>query len=125
MEGKTIPQPQIPVTLPTYDELIGRNQVSNRNYNQVLLDLFRPNKLNVLTIHAEVEGMACLDLFRGFLEEARLKKITFVPLGKLLEDVIQMDSAPIVRKRFRAGKAGLPARETPYLYSRKSERASP
>ena len=100
VEDKTIPQPQIPVTLPTYDELIGRNGVSNGNYNQVLLDLFGPNKLNVLTIHAEVEGMACLDLFRLFLEEARLKKITFVPLGKLLEDAVQIDPAPIVRKTF-------------------------
>ena len=100
VEGKAIPQPQIPVTLPTYDELIGRNRVSNGNYNQVLLDLFRPNKLNVLTIHSEVEGMACLDLFRRFLDEARLKKIMFVPLGKLLEDAIQIDPAPIVRKTF-------------------------
>ena len=100
VEDKTIPQPQIPVTLPTYDEVIGRNGVSNGNYNQVLLDLFGPNKLNVLTIHAEVEGMACLDLFRLFLEEARLKKITFVPLGKILEDAVQIDPAPIVRKTF-------------------------
>ena len=100
VKGKTIPQPQIPVTLPTYDELIGRKRVSDRNYNQLLLNLFRPNKLNVLTIHAEVEGMACLDLFDRFLEEAHLKKITFVPLGKLIEDLSEIDPAPIVAETF-------------------------
>ena len=100
VEGKTFSQPQIPVTLPTYDELIGRNQVSNRNYNQVLLDLFRPKKLNVLTIHAEVEGMSCAGLFGRFLMEARLKGISFVPLGKLLEDPIEIDHAPIIQRNF-------------------------
>ena len=100
VDGKAIRQPQIPVTLPTYDELIGRNRVLHENYNQVLLDLFRPDKLNVLTIHAEVEGMACLDLFDRFLEEARLKKITFVPLGKLMEDPVKIDPAPIVAEIF-------------------------
>jgi undecaprenyl phosphate-alpha-L-ara4FN deformylase len=100
VEGKTSIQPQIPVTLPTYDELIGRNQVSDRNYNQVLLDLFRPKKLNVLTIHAEVEGMARFGLFDRFLREARLKGITFVPLGKLLDDSLKIDCAPIVPKSF-------------------------
>ena len=100
VEGKIISQPQIPVTLPTYDELIGRKQVSDSNYNRVLLELFQPNKLNVLTIHAEVEGMVCRDLFSHFLKEAHLKRITFVPLGKLLEDPIQIDSAPIWAETF-------------------------
>ncbi len=113
VDGKTIPQPQIPVTLPTYDEVIGRNRVSNTNYNQVLLDLFRQNKLNVLTIHAEVEGMVCLDLFRRFLEEARLKKIAFVPLGKLLEDAIQIDPAPIVGKIFPGREGWIACQGTP------------
>ncbi len=100
VEGKTSSQPQIPVTLPTYDELIGRNRVSDENYNQVLLDMFRPEKLNVLTIHAEVEGMARLGLFGRFLEEAALKGISFVPLGKLLDDSPEIDCAPIVPKSF-------------------------
>jgi len=76
--------PQIPVTLPTYDEIIGRNGVSNANYNETLLDLIQPGQLNVLTIHAEVEGIICADLFDDFLQRAHKRKITFVPLGELL-----------------------------------------
>jgi len=83
--------PQIPVTLPTYDEIIGRNGVSNANYNQTLLDLIRPAQLNVLTIHAEVEGIICAELFVDFLHRARERKLEFVPLGALLP---AMDAIP-------------------------------
>jgi len=76
--------PQIPVTMPTYDELVGRNGVSDSNYNSVLLDHISPSNLNVLTIHAEVEGIAKSDLFEDFLNEAIRRGITFVPLGELL-----------------------------------------
>ena len=48
--------PQIPVTLPTYDEVIGRNGIGDANYNEWLLEQVRPGGLNVLTVHAEVEG---------------------------------------------------------------------
>jgi undecaprenyl phosphate-alpha-L-ara4FN deformylase len=83
--GRELSQPQIPVTLPTYDEAIGRGGITNGNYNEYLLSLLRPEALNVLTIHAEVEGMTCLDLFDRFVCVALSKGITFVPLGSLLQ----------------------------------------
>jgi undecaprenyl phosphate-alpha-L-ara4FN deformylase len=76
--------PQIPVTLPTYDEVIGRDGIADANYNQKLLSLLKPEGLNVLAIHAEVEGIARSDLFRDFLYQAAKKKVRFLPLGKLL-----------------------------------------
>lgn len=76
--------PQAPVTLPTYDELIGRDGVSDDNYNQRLLDRLRPGALNVLTIHAEVEGIARAGLFERFLDQAAGQDVHFVPLGALL-----------------------------------------
>lgn len=76
--------PQIPVTLPTYDEIIGQNGISDANYNEYLLSLIKPGRLNVLTIHAEVEGIARSDLFATFLEMAQQKRIQCVPLGTLL-----------------------------------------
>lgn len=85
VDGKPL-TPQIPVTLPTYDELIGRRGISDENYNAVLLELIEAQKLNVLTIHAEVEGIAKQDLFREFLEESARRGISFVPLGKLLPE---------------------------------------
>lgn len=80
--------PQIPVTLPTYDEVIGRNGITDANYNEYLLSLIKPDQLNVLTIHAEVEGIARRDLFLNFLEMAQKNHIQCVPLSSLLPDDI-------------------------------------
>ena len=76
--------PQIPVTLPTYDELVGRDGVTDENYNEVLLGLVQPDQLNVLTIHAEVEGCSRKSLFRDFLDRARARNIRCLPLRELL-----------------------------------------
>ena len=76
--------PQVPVNLPTYDELIGRDGVSPANYNQCLLDMIQPNSYNVLTIHAEVEGIAAADLFRQFLAELAARGGRCCPLGEIL-----------------------------------------
>ena len=81
------PAPQIPVTLPTYDELVGRAGVSDENYNAHLLGLIRAERLNVLTVHAEVEGIAREALFDAFLGTAIEQNVAFVPLGRLLADV--------------------------------------
>ena len=84
IRGEAILQPQIPVTLPTYDEIIGYNGISDTNYNDYILSLMRPEKLNVLTVHAEVEGIICLEMFDRFLKMARSIGADFVPLKALL-----------------------------------------
>ena len=78
--------PQIPVTLPTYDELIGRHDISDTNYNRYLLSLIRPRGLNVLAVHAEVEGIARAPLFADLLESVASSGVSLVPLGSLLQD---------------------------------------
>lgn len=79
--------PQIPVTLPTYDEIIGQNGVTQENYNQTILSQIKPDQLNVYTIHAEVEGIVCAELFAKMLQLAKEQNIRFVPLGELLNGV--------------------------------------
>jgi len=83
--GGTEYAPQVPTTLPTYDELIGRDGVTDENYNERLLERVAPRELNVLTIHAEVEGMACARLFADFLLQCRDRGIELKPLGELPE----------------------------------------
>ena len=80
--------PQIPVTMPTYDEIIGRNGISDKNYNEHLLSLISPGQLNVLTIHAEVEGISKQPLFLDFLERAKTMELDFVPLGNILDSIV-------------------------------------
>jgi undecaprenyl phosphate-alpha-L-ara4FN deformylase len=84
VNGQTLQQTQIPVTLPTYDEIIGKNGITDSNYNEYLFSLIQPDQLNVLTIHAEVEGISRENLFRDFLESARKRKIKIVSLGEFL-----------------------------------------
>lgn len=96
--GTEIPQPQIPVTLPTYDEVVRRNGVTHGTYNDYMLTLLDPQRLNVLTIHAEVEGIACLDMFEQFVKKALTKGASFVPLGILLHEYPETDSSAIIAK---------------------------
>jgi undecaprenyl phosphate-alpha-L-ara4FN deformylase len=98
INSKELLQPQIPVTLPTYDEVIGRNDVTNDNYNDYMLSLFDPAKLNVLTIHAEVECIACLDMFEQFIKKSVSKDISFVPLGVLLQECKEIPNSIIIKK---------------------------
>ena len=113
IEGKELPQPQIPVTLPTYDEVIGCKGISDRTYNDYLLSLLHPEKLNVLAIHAEVEGIACVEMFDHFVKLARSRGASFLPLGAFLLDSPPIDRAIIVPKEIpgRDGWASFQASE--------------
>lgn len=77
--------PQVPTTLPTYDEVIGTGGVTNENYNARLLERILPHRLNVLTVHAEVEGLSCATLFDSFLNSCAQRGIDVKPLGRALE----------------------------------------
>lgn len=83
VDGHRLRTPQVPVNLPTYDELIGSGGICAENYNQRLLDLIRPGAFNVLTIHAEVEGIAAAELFRKFAAELAARGGRCCPLGEL------------------------------------------
>jgi len=104
VDGKELSQPQIPVTLPTYDEAVGRHGISDGYYNEYMLSLIDANRLNVLTIHAEVEGIARRVMFERFVKTAQSRGASFVPLGAFLED-----SPRIGRARIVAGE--IPGRE--------------
>jgi undecaprenyl phosphate-alpha-L-ara4FN deformylase len=96
--GSETNPPQIPVTLPTFDEVIGQGGITLANYNDSLLNLLRPGKLNVLTIHAEAEGLSCLELFTAFLEQAARRQVRCLALGDLLADCGNIPSAPMLQK---------------------------
>jgi undecaprenyl phosphate-alpha-L-ara4FN deformylase len=105
VEGKTLSQPQIPTTLATFDEVLGREGVDRENYNEYLISLMREESLNVLTIHAEVEGMSYLSLFQEFLQQLRVRGGNVVCLGELLPPAGQLPRAVIERQRAK-GREG-------------------
>ncbi len=104
VQGQRLSRIQLPTTLPTYDELIGR-KCTPKTYNEFLLEMIRPDQLNVLTIHAEVEGINCLPLFRDFLEKAGQREIIFEPLGDLLLETGNV-SVSEINKSTVAGRDG-------------------
>ena len=103
--------PQVPTTLPTYDEVIGRDGITDADYNDRLLACLRPGALNVLTIHAEVEGIARAGLFTGFLARCRERGIRIVPLRALLDDGARYDRDTIAQ-------APVPGREGDVCWQR-------
>lgn len=111
VDAKELSQPQVPVTLPTYDEVIGRNGVSNSDYNEYVLALLDPGGLNVAAIHAEVEGIACLEMFERFVESALSRGHVFVPLGTLVDESPRAEKATITPKEIR-GREGWVACQT-------------
>jgi len=104
-DGKSFETLQIPTTLPTLDELLGRGQ----GINDLLLSRLREG-LNVHTAHAEVEGGPHLPLFEEFIREVlrrgvrvvRLRDVAEAALDKGLENIPRMS----VRRQKIAGRSG-------------------
>lgn len=74
---------QIPTTLPTLDELLGRKKFPLENLISLYLSLLKPKTPNVLTIHPELEGMKYLAWLRSFLLEIKKQKIQFINLNEI------------------------------------------
>lgn len=104
VEGHTLQHREVPTTLPTYDEIIGQ-QCTQASYNAYLLNLIQPSQLNVLTIHAEVEGISCLALFEDFLVQAKARGLVFKPLGALLPATEEVAESSIDQQIFE-GREG-------------------
>lgn len=84
LEGGTAGIPQIPTTLPTFDEVVGAGGVTVENYNAAIWSRLQPDRLNVYTLHAEVEGIAYPERFAAFLQGCRERGFELVPLSALI-----------------------------------------
>lgn len=100
LSDATLGSIQIPVSLPTRDEVVGRT-VAAIDYNAFILDAMEnfPG-VAVYTLHAEVEGIACLQEFTQLLQRAEQRGLHFVPLSALLPtDTTTLPVAKIIRGR--------------------------
>ena len=107
VNGRRLEQLQIPVTLPTYDEALGRDGVTDENYNEFQISLLKPDQVNVLTIHAEAEGGRCAGMFEEYLRRVLELGYRVVPLGTVAAEV--RESAPEGRMELKEfpGREGL------------------
>ncbi len=62
------------------DERVVQAKEHFEDFNAFILDRFSPAKLNVYTIHAEVEGILMANDFRQLLAQAKARGIEFQPL---------------------------------------------
>lgn len=85
MGGKTFKTIQIPSTLPTLDEILGIVKIGE--VSQMHFDKMASQKYSVMTAHAELEGMAYLEWFDGFLSEAKKRGAEFYSLEKRAEEL--------------------------------------
>jgi peptidoglycan/xylan/chitin deacetylase (PgdA/CDA1 family) len=92
-DGRTFRTLQIPCTLPTLDELLGRPEFPETVLVPHYLSQLRPQRVNVLTIHAELEGMRYLALLRGLVQGARDRSIRIMLLRDLAQQLISDPSS--------------------------------
>lgn len=96
---------QIPVDLPTFDEVVGP-QVAAPDFNAWILQRFKAGALNVYTVHAEVEGILYAGAFRQLLAQARDQRIQFNPLGELLPQQAGSPPTGYLRRGTLGGREG-------------------
>ena len=97
MGGREFNALQIPSTLPTLDELIGRTHYPLNSLQGQYLNWIQDG-YNVMTIHAELEGMAYLNWFTNFVDACLDMGIQFVTLGDIYNHTQNQPHSPIKRE---------------------------
>ncbi len=78
--------PQFPTTLPTLDEMIGLDGVTQANVADRLLEHTAPHdRDHVFTLHAELEGMKLAPAFERLLEGWKSQGYTLVAMRNLVD----------------------------------------
>ena len=88
IDGKVFRTLEIPSTLPTFDELMGRPEYPDDKIVAHCLSLLRDDRPNVFTLHAEIEGMGRRALFRDLLAACRGRGVEFVRLDSLAKELL-------------------------------------
>ena len=107
--------PQLPTTLPTMDELIGRDGVTEDNVAAHLLERTAEPKAagHVFTLHAELEGMRLAHVFDQLLAGWKAQGWRLGPLRELFETL-----QPMALPRCEIGPGDVPGRSGTLLVQR-------
>ena len=98
--GRVLMTPEIPTTMPTLDEVMGRAGLTNEAaVCEFYLTQFKPDALNVHTIHAETEGMGQLGGFTALVRALKERGASFVQLRNLAArlDRAELPACEVIR----------------------------
>ncbi len=112
IDGQVFKTLEIPSTLPTFDELMGRPEYPDDQIVPHYLSLLRPDSANVFTLHAEIEGMGRRSLFRALLAAYQQAGVEFIRLDDLARELLANRAAIPVRDQVMAeidGRSGFVA----------------
>lgn len=112
MNGRVCQTLEIPSTLPTFDELMGRPEYPDDRIVAHYLSLLSAEHVNVFTLHAEIEGMGRRELFRALLDACRRTGVEFIRLDDYARELLANRDAIPVRDQVMAeidGRSGLVA----------------
>jgi undecaprenyl phosphate-alpha-L-ara4FN deformylase len=96
LNGKRSTCPQLPTTLPTFDELLGRDGIEESTIANAVFELSEKNaatsahKLQVFTLHAELEGMLLLNSFEALLRKWQAAGVVVARMARIHELALQM-----------------------------------
>lgn len=103
---------EIPSTLPTFDELMGRPEYPDDKIVPHYMGLLREDVVNVFTLHAEIEGMGRRTLFQQLLAACHSAGVEFVRLDDYAKELLANRAAIPVRDQVLAeidGRSGVVA----------------
>ena len=83
VEGRTLSHVQWPTTLPTLDEMIGADGITEANVAGALLARTESDRDQVYTLHAELEGGLLEPVFDALLAGWKTQGHALLPLGAL------------------------------------------
>src|SRR3954462_12865700 len=78
VDGRVFKTLEIPSTLPTFDELMGRPEFPDEKIVAHYLSELRSDQVNVFTLHAEIEGMGRRELFQQLLAQCKRVGVEFI-----------------------------------------------
>jgi peptidoglycan/xylan/chitin deacetylase (PgdA/CDA1 family) len=97
IRGRRLATIEVPTTLPTLDEMLGVEGTTPENFNDRLLSRYRPGATEVLTVHAETEGLAYRGLFQDLLERHAAAGFEAVTVAEVARAALA-DGAPPERE---------------------------
>ena len=106
--GKVFRTLEIPSTLPTFDELMGRPEYPDEQIVGHYLNLMKAEaaRTHVFTLHAEIEGMGRRGLFQDLLAACRVAGVEFVRMDEYARELGANRAAIPVRDQTMGGIDG-------------------